>query len=88
MPWALGAFTLMNALGAFTLIKEMNKDEDTPDFITRAQYFKSDLTGLSWSDWIKSRSDVKTGYFNTDPDNPDPEDQDSAPVIQSSLESR
>ena len=52
-----------------------------------AQYFKSDLTGLSWSDWIKSRSDLKTGYFNTDPDNPDPEDQDSALVIQS-FESR
>ena len=50
--------------------------------------FQKGLTGLSWSDWIKSRSDLKTGYFNTDPDNPDPEDQDSALVIQSSLESR
>ena len=40
--------------------------------------FQKGLTGLSWSDWIKSRSDLKTGYFNTDPDNPDPKDQDSA----------
>ena len=55
---------------------------------SRAQYLKSDLTGLSWSAWTKSRSDLKTGYFYTDPDSPDPEDQDSAPVTQSSLGSR